>query len=167
MIGTLITAAALGAATVLAGEPSGLDRIKAYEGSWKLQSEHFDTAFSKTSKESNTIRNECWRSAGFYACDQFVDGESKALIVFTYNAKDDAYTTYPIPAGGGEPSSGKLLIKGNVWTFPWESKEGGKTTYFQVVNVFTAPDTIEYRQEFSADKSHWTVMAKGTEKKQK
>jgi len=34
-----------------------------------------------------------------------------------------------------------------------------------VVNVFAAPDRIEYRQEFSEDKVNWTVMAKGVETK--
>jgi hypothetical protein len=37
--------------------------------------------------------------------------------------------------------------------------------YFQVVNTFTAPETIEYRQEFSEDQQHWTVTAKGLEHK--
>jgi hypothetical protein len=34
-----------------------------------------------------------------------------------------------------------------------------------VVNVFTTPGSIEYRQEFSDDKVHWTVTAKGLEHK--
>lgn len=145
----------------------GLDRIAAYAGNWKITTEHLDTPFSKAGKESTTLHNDCWRSAEFYACNQFVDGESKALIVFTYNAKEDVYTTYPIPAGGGQPGSGKLIIRGNEWTYPWESVEGGKTTFFRVVNVFTAPDAIEYRQEFSTDRSHWTLMARGSEKKER
>ena len=52
-----------------------------------------------------------------------------------------------------------------MWTFPWETKDAEKTTYFRVVNVFTAPDTIEFRQEFSTDKIKWTLMAHGEEKK--
>jgi hypothetical protein len=63
------------------------------------------------------------------------------------------------------PGSGKLLIEGDVWTFPWKIAEGDKITYYRVVNVFRAPDRIEYRQEFSPDNVHWTVMAKGTETK--
>lgn len=143
-----------------------LDKITAYAGTWKIQTEHFNTAFSKAGKESSTLHNDCWRSAGFYACDQFVDGESKALIVFTYDAKEGVYRSYPIPSGGGEAGSGKLIIRGNEWTFPWESTDGGKTTYFRVVNVFPGPDAIEYRQEFSTDKIHWTLMARGSEKKE-
>jgi hypothetical protein len=146
---------------------NSIDTIAAYNGTWKTETEHFATAYSKAGKESTTLRNDCWRSAGFYACDQFVNGESKALIVFTYDSKNDIFHSYPIPANGDPAGSGKLLIKGNVWTFPWEDTNDGKTVYFQVVNVFTAPDRIEYRQEFSTDKTHWTLTAKGTEQKQK
>ena len=86
-------------------------------------------------------------------------------MVFTYNSKDDVYKCYPIAADCGGAGSGKLVIKDNVWTFPWEDKDAQGKIYFQVVNVFSAPGTIEYRQ-FSRDQTHWTVMANGHEKKQ-
>jgi hypothetical protein len=152
-------------ACAAAESPGGIEKLQAYQGTWKIETEHFNTRFSKAAKESSTLRNDCWRSAGYFVCDQFVNGESKDLIVFTYDAKDDTYNSYSVPAGGGEGGSGKLLIKGSVWTFPWESKEDGKTFYFHVVNTFTAPGAIEYRQEFSEDKVHWTVTAKGVEHK--
>ncbi len=142
-----------------------LDKVAVYSGTWNLKAEHFATPYSKASKEATTIKNDCWRSGNYFACNQFVDGDSKALLIFTYNAKDDTYTSYPIPQGGGKAGSGKLLIKGDVWTFPWEDEADGKPVYFQVVNVFTSPGTIEYRQEFSTDNVHWTLMAKGTETK--
>jgi hypothetical protein len=150
----------------LAHAADALDKLRAYEGSWKTQTENFDTPYSKAGKESAALKNECWRSAGFFACDQFVNGESKALVVFTYNSKDDVYRSYPIPADGGGTGTGKLVIKDNVWTFPWEDKDAQGKIYFQVVNVFTAPGRIEYRREFSRDQAHWTVMAKGHEEKQ-
>jgi hypothetical protein len=158
--------ALLSGCVLLAEAATGIDKISAYAGTWKTETEHFATPYSKAGKESSTLRNDCWRSAGFYACDQFVNGESKALIVFTYNSKEDSYISYPIPTDGSPASSGKLLIQGNVWTFPWEDKDNGKTVFFHVVNVFTSPGQIEYRQEFSTDNTHWTVMAKGLEKKQ-
>ena len=145
--------------------PAGIEKILAYQGTWKIETEHFNTRFSKAAKETSTLRNDCWRSGGYFVCDQFVNGESKDPIVFTYDAKDDTYNSYSVPAAGGEGGNGKLLIKGNVRTFPWQDKQDGKTVYFQVVNTFTAPGTIEYRQEFSEDKVHWTVTAKGLEHK--
>lgn len=153
------------AAAVPSPTAKGIDVIWAYAGVWTIEIEHFDTAQSKAGHEKTNLRNACWKDGGYLACNQYVDGESKVLIVFTYNAKDNVYTSYQIPAGGGEPGSGKLLIDGNVWTFPWQVTDGGKTTYFRVVNVFAAPDRIDYRQEFSPDQVHWSVTAKGTEKK--
>jgi hypothetical protein len=146
-------------------KPPGIDAIRAYEGSWDVSIEHFDTAHSKASKETSSLRNDCWKSGGYLACNQYVNGESKALLVFTYDETKNVYTSYPIPPDGGAAGSGKLLIEGNVWTFPWESKDSDKTTYFRVVNVFAAPGQIEFRQEFSTDNVHWTVMARGLEKK--
>jgi len=159
------------AAAVLALAPAaaaaGIETIAAYKGAWQIEIENYKTAFSEAGKESTSLQNDCWSSAGFYACDQIVNGKSSALLVFTYDEKTDMYGTYAIPAGGGNANHGTLLIRGNVWTYPWEQTENGHTTYFRVVNVFTAPDTIEFRREFSTDKQHWTAMAKGIEKKQK
>jgi hypothetical protein len=164
-----IRAAACSLATAFlalaASQPAGIDKIAAYKGTWKVETEYFATAHSKARKEFRTLENACWHSSRYYVCDQLVDGLSQAIIVYTYDEQKDEYTTYPIPPNGGPPRTGKLIIKDNVWTFPWEEEKAGKTTYYQVVNVFTAPRTIEYRQEFSDDKAHWTVMAKGIERK--
>jgi hypothetical protein len=148
-----------------AAAPTGIDVVWAYAGVWKIEIDHLETAQSKASHETTNLRNSCWKDGGYLACNQYVDGDSKVLIVFTYNAKDNTYTSYQIPSGGGESGSGKLVVEGNVWTFPWQIKEGDKTTYYRVVNVFEAPDRIQYRQESSPDKVHWTVTAKGVETK--
>jgi hypothetical protein len=141
----------------------GIDAIRAYEGTWNVEIEHFDTAQSKAGHEKTTLRNDCWKSGGYFACNQFVDGESKVLLVFTYNANDKAYTSTQVPPNGAQPGSGKLLIEGNQWTFPWQTGEADKTTYFRVVNVFASADRIDFRQEFSTDNIHWTIMARGME----
>jgi hypothetical protein len=143
----------------------GIDAVMAYAGTWKVQGERFATAHSDAGKEDSTLRNECWKNAGYVACDQFVNGESKVLLVFTYSELTKGYTSYPIPQNGEAASAGRLQIVGNVWTFPWEVTQGGTTTYFHVVNVFTGADHIDYAQEFSPDNVHWTTMAKGSETK--
>jgi len=152
----------------LPATPSGVDVIAGYAGSWKTEIEHLDTKFSKASKETTNLRNDCWRSGEYFACHQFVDGKPVVLLVFTYTAKDDLYHSYVIPTDGSESHMGALLVKGNTWIFPWEDKDdAGKQYYFQVVNVWTSATTIEYRQEFSEDKLHWTVSARGHETKLK
>jgi len=136
--------------------------IWAYDGTWKTDIQHLDTPHSKAAHDSSMLRNECWKSGQYVACRQIVDGDSKVLIVFTCV---DAHqcSSYQIPPDGGQSGSGKLLIDGDTWTFPWSSTEDGKTTWFRVVNVWSSHDTIEFRQEFSTDQQHWTTMATGHE----
>ena len=143
-------------------EPAGLDRVAAYAGTWKTEARHVDSLYSKAGSESHLLRNDCWRSEGFYVCDQIVDGKSAALLVFTYDEKTGTYSSYPIPAGGAPVvHPGTLLIQGAIWTFPWDNIEGGKTVHFRVVNTWSSADRIEFRQEYSADGVHWTLMADG------
>ena len=145
--------------------PTGLGKLAAYAGTWKTEVGRFTTPYSKTGRDTATIRNDCWRSGIYYACHQYLNGVSKVLLIYTYDAKDGRYTVYPIYAGEEEISPGTLSIQGNVWTFPWKSEENGRTVYFHVINVFTAVDTIEYREEYSMDNLHWYPMAQGFEKK--
>lgn len=147
--------------------PVGLDKIAAYAGTWKGETENFATAYSKASHETAMIHNDSWRSGDFYVIHQIVNGKpAPVLSVYTYDAKADLYHVNSVPTDGSDPGpAGKLIIKDNVWTFPWEYTDKGKTVYFRVVNVFTTPKAIEYRQEYSTDQVHWTVMGKGTEHK--
>jgi hypothetical protein len=147
-----------------AAEPAaGIGAIWVYAGTWKTESEHFDTEHSKAGREKATLRNACWKDGAYVACNQYVDGDSKILLVFTYNAKENVYSSYQIPQDGSAAGKGTLTIEGNVWTYPWQSTEKDITTYFRVVNTFTSADRIEFRQEYSTDKIHWTLMAKGSD----
>ena len=143
----------------------GVDALMAYAGTWKVNGDRFATAHSDVGKDDTTLRNDCWKSGGYVACNQYVNGESKVLLVFTYSELTKMYTSYPIPQNGEAVSSGRLQIVGNVWTFPWEVTQSGVTTYFHVVNVFKGGDHIDYAQEFSPDNVHWTKMSQGTETK--
>ena len=72
--------------TVVDQQPTGgIDAIMAYAGTWKGKGERFATAHSDAGKDDTTLRNDCWKSAGYVACNQFVNGESKVLLVYTYN----------------------------------------------------------------------------------
>lgn len=147
----------------LAAEPQGLDRLAAYAGEWDATMSHLDTPYSKTGDEHHRLFNDCWRSDTFYVCRQSVDGKSVALLVFTYDAAADRYASYPVVPGSDSAHAGVLLIHGQEWVFPWDATEQGKTTHFRVVNTWSTPDRIEFRQEYSADGEHWTLMATGHE----
>lgn len=139
--------------------------IRLYDGTWKLKSDSLDTARSKAGHVENEIRNDCWRSGAYYACNQYVDGDSKILLVFTFDASKNVYTSYLVPADGSPASSGRLEIQGDTWIYPWQITEGGNVIYYRVVNTFKSPQQIEYRREFSTDKSNWVVTDRGTEVK--
>ena len=142
---------------------TGLDAMSAYVGTWKSEIHYLDTPYSKQGDSNYELRNDCWRSVGFYACDQFVGGDSKALLVFTYDATR-GYTSYPItPDSGDTLHGGRLIIEGKVWTFPWQSVTDGKITYFHVLNIWVSRDSIEFRQEYSTDGKQWVLMASGRE----
>ncbi len=123
-IGLVLTVTAFAAAQTPPPSPAGVDAIMAYAGTWKVHGEHFATAYSQVGKEDKTLRNDCWKSGAYVACNQYVDGDSKVLLVFTYNDKDKMYTTYQVPQGGEAAGSGKLQIQGNIWTFPWQVTQG-------------------------------------------
>lgn len=144
----------------------GFGRIALYAGTWKAESEEFDTAYSKAGKSSKTIRNECWTRDGFFACVQNIDGVSKVLVVFTYDKTQDIYHSYAIPVDGEKASpGGTLVIKGNVWTYPSEYQVKDKTVHLRVINVITSPTIIDFRREYSEDGINWTTMSTGHEVK--
>lgn len=162
----LILAAGLSlAGSAAPDKPAGLDAIRAYEGTWIVNLQYMETPYSKASTDRSVLRNECWRNGGYFVCNQYVNNESKVLLVFTYDAARNEYTSYNIPSGGAAAGSGKLLIDGSQWTYPWQSGQGANTTYFRVVNLFNGPDKIDFRQEYSSDQVHWTLMGQGTESK--
>ncbi len=156
-------------AVILGGQQAlpqqSVDAILAYRGSWKVEVEHLATAQSKATHDTSNLRNICWKSNEYAACNQVVNGESKILLVYVYNAAEKNFTAYTIPGNGTANGTGKLLIEGNTWTFPWQIQENGKTTYYRVVNVFISPTRIEFRQEYSTDNEHWTQTMKGTEER--
>lgn len=143
-------------------QPDPVQALWAYSGIWRVNIEHLDTAYSKASNETSTLQNECWKSGQYVACRQTVNGESKVLLVFTCANQHDC-TSYQIPSDGSTSASGKLIVDGNTWTFPWSNQEHDKTTWFRVVNVWSSHNTIEFRQEFSTDQKHWTTMSTGHE----
>ncbi len=143
--------------------PSGIAAIEAYKGTWKVSSVTLDTPHSKAAKDEKTLRNDCWGSGAYYACHQFVDGQSQVLIVYTYHQDKNLYTTYIIPQDGSAASSGMLEIHGDTWIYPWEVTENGSTIYYRVVNIFKSRTSIQFRSEFSTDKVNWTPTTTGTE----
>jgi hypothetical protein len=163
-IGSLCAQSPAPQATPSTDSASGdIDSIWNYAGGWRIDTQDFDTPYSKAGHKLTKLHNDCWRSGLYIACRQEVDGDTKVLIVFTCTRTDHYCTSYQIPTDGGTPNSGTMLVEGNTWTFPWQTVDAGKTTFFRVVNVWSSSSSLDYRQEFSTDKEHWTRMATGHE----
>lgn len=164
MAAMLLAAAPLGSAAP-AMPQAGIDAIFSYAGTWKASVDKVATRYGKAGHATNTLRNDCWKSGSYLACRQIVNGDQKVLLVFTCRQDGHTCSTYQVPSNGSPPESGVLMLDGKTWIFPWSVAKNGSTTYFRVLNTWSSPRTIEFCQEFSSDRIHWTTMATGHETK--
>jgi hypothetical protein len=147
--------------------PPSLQKLTVLSGTWKATGKTYATDFSKEGADNSTLHNDCWQSGMFYACDQIVDGDSKALIVFTPGAKDGTFVNYGI-APPNPANAGRLVIEGNKWTYGGVI-EGEKAPYWRTLNTFDTANgttTIHYTVQFSKDGTNWITMKDGIETKQ-
>jgi hypothetical protein len=141
--------------------PAGIEKVMVFAGTWKSESDQYDTAYSKAGHVAVTTVNDCFRNGNYYACNQSVNGQSRWLLVFVYPGSGDTYGVYNVPADGTPGIPGQLIIYDKTWTFPVQRNNLGKTTYFRTVNTFTDANHYDFRQEYSEDKENWTVMVQG------
>lgn len=148
--------------------PDALRPLEILAGAWKADGQTFDTDFSKAGKDSSTLNNDCWQSGMFYACDQIVDGDSKALIVFSASEKPGTFVNYGIVPPNPSPS-GRLVIDGNSWTYGGVT-EGRQPPYWRTLNEFANANgttTIHYKVQYSKDGTNWINTKEGVETKQR
>jgi hypothetical protein len=147
--------------------PPALQKLTVLAGTWKANGQTYVTDFSKAGTDTSTLHNECWQSGIFYACDQIVDGDSKALIVFTPGEKEGSYINYGI-VPSQPAAAGHLKIAGDHWTYGGIT-EGEKPPYWRTINIFSTANgatVIHYSVQFSKDGTDWTTMKDGVETKQ-
>jgi hypothetical protein len=125
-----------------------------YNGTWKV---------SIPGKPTDTLVNHCARTGLFFACEQIVNGNSGALVVFVPLDTEGHYRTNPITKAGNAMGPGELEIKGNHWTYMGKSEEGGKTTWYRTTNDFSDENHIHFEQSQSTDKTTWEVQRTGDE----
>jgi len=58
-----------------------------------------------------------------------------------------------------------VVVDDKSITFPYDMQDNGKTVHMRIVNTFTTPDSIDYRQEYSEDGQKWVTMATGVERR--
>lgn len=125
-----------------------------YNGTWKV---------TISGKPPDTLVNHCTRTGLFFSCEQNVNGEPGALVVFIPVDAEGHYRTNPITKDGTAIGPGDLEIKGNHWTFLGKRENAGTTTWFRTTNDFSDDSHIHFEQSQSTDKIHWEVQRSGDE----
>ncbi len=125
-----------------------------YNGTWKV---------SIPGKATDTLVNHCIRTGLFFACEQNVNGNPGALVVFIPIDAEGHYRTNPVTSEGNAIGPGELEIKGTHWTYLGKREEGGKTTWYRTTNDFSGDSHIHFEQSQSTDKIHWDVQRTGEE----
>jgi Protein of unknown function (DUF1579) len=148
------------AAVVQHDQPA--DKLGAFLGKWQTEGQFAGSE----SKVQTTL--ECrWSPQGSYLiCEQTIrmgGSEHRQLTVYSYNATENnyAYTTLADP--GAKPTSGRMEIKGNVWTYASSFESNGRVTHLRTTNEFTDPKTEIFKVESSNDGgATWKTMLQGS-----
>jgi len=126
------------------------NKLGVFVGKWQTEGR-----FAGSDNKVETTLECRWSPQGSYlVCDQLIHmagSEHRQLTIYSYNAADHnyAYTTLSDP--GARPTSGRLEIKGNVWTYASSYEANGRVTHIRTTNEFTDPRTEVFKAESSDD----------------
>jgi hypothetical protein len=134
-------------------------KLGAFVGKWETEG-----AFTSGQKTSTSL--ECrWSPQGSYlVCDQLVNmgGEHHQFTVYSYDSKTGNYSYTTLADPGAKPSTGGIVIKGNLWTYDSSFTANGKTTLIRTTNEFTDAKTEVFKVASSEDNgATWKVMLQG------
>lgn len=137
-------------------------KLGAFLGKWQTE------GLLAGSESKVTSSMECrWSPQGTYVvCEQLVKiagGDHRQLTIYSYNARDNNYSYTTLSDRGARPTSGRLEIKGNIWTYSSSFEAGGKVIHIRTTNEFTDPRTEVFKAESSDDGgATWRTSVQGT-----
>lgn len=147
--------------TTHAGRLDPYAPLELYNGRWLSQ-----TTGDKPDPAVDLV-NHCARTGLFFVCEQVVNGENQALVVFLptgASADTLLYRTQGLSAHADKAGDwGHLTIIGDRWVYSDDEIENGATVHWRTVNVFTGPDRIHFERQRSADGKSWTTTMAGDE----
>lgn len=129
-----------------------------YQGAW-----HVTRANLAPPAKPDELVNQCALLGKYFTCGQMVNGKPAELLVFVLADKPGHYYTQTVNPQGRAGGRGELQISGDHWTFSSTWDEGGKTTYYRTINVFTGKDRIHFEQAESPDGKDYKVTGSGDE----
>ena len=156
----LLLAACSACASAQADDP--VKKLGAFLGKWQSEG-----AFTGSDNKITSTLECRWSPQGvFLVCDQLVKlpgGDHHQFTAYSYNSKDNVYSYVTIPDPGSKPNSGKVEIKGNLWTYSSTFENNGKTIAIKTTNEFSDPRTEVFKTESSDDGgATWKTVLQGT-----
>ena len=138
-------------------------KLGAFVGKWETEG-----TFTSGQKTSTSL--ECrWSPQGSYlVCDQLVNmgGEHHQFTVYSYDSKTGNYSYVTLSDPGAKPSTGGIVIKGDLWTYDSSFTANGKTTMIRTTNEFTDAKTEVFKVASSEDNgANWKIMLQGVARK--
>lgn len=147
--------------------PDPFEKIRIWEGRWKIQVQRKETPYSHASSVAYSADCSWLPNRGYMVCDYLsntIDPQegkvANHLSIFTYSDIDKAYKHLGIGMEG-EPHEQVATVDGNVWTTPFEvAGEKGEKLQCRFVYEFPSPEKQLSRFEISADDGqHWTLVS--------
>lgn len=129
-----------------------------YQGTWRVS--RSDLAAGAKADE---LKNQCALLGKYFACQQIINGQAGALLIFIPAATTGQYYTQNIRQDGFASGRGNLEISGDRWTYSSTRDEGGRTIYYRTVNTFSGKNRIHFESAESNDEKNWKVTSSGDE----
>ncbi len=129
-----------------------------YNGGWKVSKKDLATG-----AKPDELLNQCALVGRYFTCQQTVNGMPSELLVFLPAKAVGQYYTQSVMPDGRAGGRGDLAIDGDKWIYSSNWNEGGKTTFYKTINVFSGKDRIHYEQQESANNKDWKTTGSGDE----
>jgi len=151
--------AALAPAHALAADDDPYAPLKLYQGRWAVTSDR--------EGKVTMVENRCARTGLFFACEQLVEGKTRALVVFLPDGRTSDglfYHTQTLTPTAATPSPwSALTIDGDRWTYA--GPHTGKAAWRRTINLFSGSDRIRFEIQESKDGNTWTTKTSGDERR--
>lgn len=155
---------------LLPGGPVGssdrgqIAKLGAMVGRWKTTGVIYKTKFSHAGRTTSMLTCEWSPDHKFVVSDQVIrsgGGEKYQLGVFGYDPHSNEFYSYDFFAAGGAPFPSHPQIRGNVWIYTGEFKNGDVAVRTRTTDTFVSRDTMLFRTQYSEDGVHWVTMIRG------
>jgi hypothetical protein len=123
--------------------------LKLYDGKW-------DITTTIGGRGLVHLENHCTQTGLFFVCEQMVNGNSHALVIFLPVAKlaggGEDCRNMGLPADASSSGGwGEVTVDGDKCTYLWESGEVENKVRWHDINQFSGTDKIHFEIQSSED----------------